>query len=187
MQDRRVGIGGQAFEDLIYFGLHFVISDIDVFIQSEGNADTGNARGRSRLDVFDTWGGVDGRFNDTGDAGVDHIGIRTTQSRVDHDDREINGRHPVHADFLVGNNAEQHYDRRQHPRKDVALDREFRQGHGYLFTFWLMLAGLGVASLIKAWSVKKPAPSTTTASFSFRPCRISTRPFCLAPVLTMAW
>ena len=74
--------------------------------------------------------GVNGRFDDTGDAGVDHIRIRATQGGVDHDDGEVDGGHPVHAYFLIGNNAEQHDDGRQHPGKDVALDGEFRQGHG---------------------------------------------------------
>lgn len=50
--------------------------------------------------------GVNGRFNDAGNTGVDYIGVRTAQGGVDHDNRKINGRNAVNADALIGNNAE---------------------------------------------------------------------------------
>ena len=79
--------------------------------------------------MVDAGGGVDGRFDDAGDGGIDHIRIRAAQGGGDHDNGEINGRNAVNADALIGDEAEQNDDAREHPSENVAFDGDFGQAH----------------------------------------------------------
>ena len=45
---------------------------------------------------------VDSRFDNTGDAGINHIRVGTAQNGVDHNHGEINRWNTVDADALVG-------------------------------------------------------------------------------------
>ena len=56
--------------------------------------------------MIDARRGVDGGFNDAGDAGVDYVRVRTAQGGVNHNHREINRRNTVDADALIRDEAE---------------------------------------------------------------------------------
>ena len=72
--------------------------------------------------MVDACGGVNGGFNDAGDGSIDHIGICTAQSGGDHNDGKVDIGNAVDADALIGDDAEQGNDAREHPSENVAFD-----------------------------------------------------------------
>ena len=71
---RRIGLVGQLAQHLIDLGLNLVESDVDGFVEVEGDHHIGSAGRRGRLDVFDASDAIDRVFDDVGHRGVDDLG-----------------------------------------------------------------------------------------------------------------
>jgi hypothetical protein len=126
---RRVGVLGQAAQHLVDLGLHLVEGDVDVLLQREGDVHLRDARRGGGLDVLDARHGVGGGLDEVGDAGVDDVRVGALHRRRHRDDRKLDVGEAVHADALVGDEAEQHQHGVEHPRQDVAPDGKLGQGH----------------------------------------------------------
>ena len=137
-------------------------------------------------------------LDDVGDRGVDDVGVRALERGLHRDHRKLDVGQLVHADALVGDEAEQHQHGVQHHREDVTLDGELGQRHdapplprrrdrlaGPGRSAVGTVAGAGPTSRRAAWTtatfallVRKPAPSTATVSPPASPAVISIRPPC---------
>src|SRR5678815_5410550 len=102
VDDGGVGAGGQAGEDGADLALHLLLGNVAIFFQHEDDVEAGNAFLGGAAEFVDAGDGVDGFFQDLGDAGLHFLDAGASAGGGDGDDGEIDVGEEVGPHVHVG-------------------------------------------------------------------------------------